>query len=156
MNNKTEQFITYIASKHISPSLTSLMKLSYLVDLVSFKSMGKQISDFEYVRYHYGPYDSKINTCVDSLLKEGILQVREVFTQTAEGYSVYSVNPNAENTFDALSESEMQTIDSVLEGVKGYGAKTLTEMAYKTNPMKKLGATLGGNESLGMKLDLSL
>ncbi len=154
--DKTQQFITYLASKHISPSLTSLMKLSYLVDLVSFKSTGSQISNFEYVRYHYGPYDSKINTCVDSLLKEGILQVMEVFTQSGESYSVYSVNTEKEIVYDALSESEMQIIDSVLEGVKGYGAKTLTEMAYKTNPMKALGATLGGSESLGEKLNLAL
>ena len=47
-------------------------------------------------------------------------------------------------------------MDEVLDSVNGYGAKALTEIAYKTKPMQALGATLNGGEHLNEKLDMSL
>lgn len=35
--------------------ITSLMKLSYLIDLSAIRKLGKKISDFRYIRYNYGP-----------------------------------------------------------------------------------------------------
>lgn len=55
----------------------------------------------------------------------------------------------------SFSSEELELIGGVLQELKGYGAKILTEIAYKTKPMVKIGATLGGKESFGVKLDLS-
>ena len=60
MSKKTDQLLTYIVKGHPEISITSLMKLSYLVDLVNIGKTDKQVSDFRYTRYIYGPFDHKI------------------------------------------------------------------------------------------------
>lgn len=153
--NKTQQLLAYLSSSHVNASITVLMKLAYLVDLVSYKKNTVQISDFTYIRFYYGPYDSKVNKYVEGLLQEGLLSASTEYTNSGNEYVVYRFNDDKEVSFDELTESEISLIDKVLEGLKGYGAKTLTDIAYKTAPLVKLGATQGGKENLGALLDLS-
>ena len=55
-----------------------------------------------------------------------------------------------------FSEQERSVIDSILETLGEFSAKALTQVAYRTAPMKALGATLGGDEHLGEKINLSI
>ncbi len=151
---KTKQLLAYLSSKHINASLTVLMKLAYLVDLISYKKNKKQISDFRYIRFYYGPYDSAINEYIEELLKEGIICAQPEYTYSGSEYIIYHFNTDKGFSFDALEIPEIELIDGVLEGLKGYGAKTLTDIAYKTAPLVKLKATQGGKEHLGELLDL--
>jgi len=41
---------------------TKLVKLIYLIDLISIEAIGKQISDYEYRFWHYGPYPIDIES----------------------------------------------------------------------------------------------
>lgn len=154
--NKTQQLLAYLSSRHVNASITVLMKQSYLVDLVSFKKNNKQISDFKYVRFYYGPYDSTINKHIEGLLEANVLVASNEYTNSGGEYIIYKFNEEKGYSFDALEPAEVNLIDEVLEGLKGYGAKTLTDIAYKTAPLVKLGATQGGKEHLGEFLDLSL
>ena len=43
-----------------------------------------------------------------------------------------------------MTESDKSIAEKVLEDLKGYGAKILTDIAYKTAPMKKISAEPGG------------
>ena len=136
-------------------TITSLMKLTYLIDLVSVTKGEKQISDFTYRRYRYGPFDQKIYEYLDDLIKNKILIDKTEYTPMGEEYIIYEFNEAKEDIkLEKLSKSELDTINEVLENVKGYGVKTLTEITYKTKPMIKLGATLGGDENINVKLDL--
>lgn len=153
--SKTQQLLAYLSSRHTDASITVLMKLAYLVDLVSYKKFKKQISDFTYVRFYYGPYDSAINTYVEELLNQGILSATTEYTNSGNEYVVYRFNVDMVVSFGNLDDIEIELIDEVLEGLKGYGAKTLTDIAYKTAPLIKMGATQGGKEHLGELLDLS-
>ena len=76
---------------------------------------------------------------------------------TGEEFSVFSVVPEKKDSisFDKLDEKETAILEELLGSVRGFGARMLTEIAYKTKPMKKLKATIGGSEHLGMKLDLA-
>lgn len=153
---KTKQMLVYIIKNSPKSYLTSLMKLSYLADLISVKRHGHQISDFEYIRYYYGPFDNKIYTVLSDLVYEGTVLGEPIYSHDGDENLLYFFNENKEDyNFEELSEADKVIIDEVLEQLKGYGVKTLTEVAYKTAPMKKLGATLGGNEALGNKLDLN-
>jgi uncharacterized phage-associated protein len=49
---------------------------------------------------------------------------------------------------------DQETINEVLTSLKGYGAKALVDIAYKTKPMKRLGAKVDNNKGLNEKLDL--
>jgi len=153
--SKTEQLLAYISKIHSNVSVTSLMKLCYLVDLISFKKTKGQISTFTYRRYTFGPFDNEIYSGIKKLASNDILLSRSDFTTTGDEYVVYSFNDKAEFDFDQLSKSEIEIIDEVVDSLRGYGAKVLTELAYKTKPMLKFKATLGGNEHLNEILDLT-
>ena len=62
--DKTRQLLAYLIEKHPETSITGLMKLAYISDLGSIKKTGNQISNFEYTRYKYGPFDKRIYQCV--------------------------------------------------------------------------------------------
>ncbi len=155
MDNKTSELLTYITMKHPKLSITSLMKLSYLIDLVHIKKTKNQISTFKYFRYKYGPFDNDIYNYVQSLVVNGVIKEDSEYSPYGGEYIVYSCDNDDDSiAFDNLSSKEVETTDEVINSVIGFGAKALVELTYKTKPMKKIGATIGGNEHLNELLDL--
>ena len=156
-NTKNSQLIAYIAKTHQAASVTVLMKLSYLIDLVAIKKLGQTISEFEYRRYNFGPFDNRIYKVIESLVTEKVLGQNSDYSSMGSEYIVYSFNgENTEYSFEKLSAQETGLISDVVKSLRGYGAKTLTEIAYQTKPMLALGATLGGDENLNAKIDLTV
>jgi len=156
MSKKTKQLLVYLTKNHKIATVTSLMKLSYLVDLVHIKKGSKQVSDFEYRRYTYGPFDKKIYSYLFDLVEKNVLHEETDYAPPSIEYITYRFNEGIKDFgFNKLNDDEKETIDEVLEKLVGYGAKTLTDIAYKTAPMKALGATPGGNEKLNEVLDLN-
>lgn len=153
--SKNHQFLVFVIKNSPEASITSLMKLSYLIDLISVKKLKKQISKFTYKRYRFGPFDEKIYNELDSLIKKGIISATTDYTPTGEEFIRFSIK-NEDINFSKLDDKERKIILEVIENLKGYGAKTLTEIAYKTKPMKELGATIDGEENLNKKLNLAL
>jgi uncharacterized phage-associated protein len=145
--------LAYIIKGYGRPSVTSLMKLCYLIDLVSIKKKEPQISSFEYRRYTYGPFDEKIYDKLKTLTTKNIISAESEYTPKGDEFVTYLFNCE-DFDFDKLSQNEKKTIDEVLDNLKGYGAKVLTEIAYKTKPMEALDATIDGNENLNHKLNL--
>ena len=153
---KTKELLAYIVKQHEKASVTVLMKFSYLIDLISVKQTGSKISEFSYVRYFYGPYDSKINTLLDELVNENIIIPHSEYTYSNNEFIVYSFNVDNDTfAFNGLVAKEVEMADEVLSQLKGYGAKTLTEVAYKTKPMKAIGATLDNSVGIGVALNMN-
>ncbi len=136
-------------------SVTVLMKLSYLIDLISFKRRGEKITDYRYIRYFYGPFDRKINDDIQELIDANEVEPKSCFTGSGEEFIIYKNAKLTDSITENFAQEEQDIIDEVLESVKGYGAKALTEIAYKTKPMVALKATLGGTENLNETLDFS-
>lgn len=154
-NNKTEQLLAYLSKGHSNASVTVLMKLAYLVDLIAIKRTGKQISSFEYRRYHFGPFDQGIYNFLNSLVEKQVLKPSVEYTKSGGEAVVYHFNDEKRDFFSKiLTADEIGIVDELLDSVGGYGAKILTQIAYKTQPMKNIGATLGGNENMNAKLNL--
>jgi len=159
LDNKTSNFILHLIDKMAIPTKTSLIKMCYLCDLVAFRENGKQITDFNYIRYYYGPFDKKIDEYLLTLVKEGKILSEVEYSSGGGEYEKFSLPKDkrglSEYT-DCLDEKEKQLSNSILESLGSLNAKMLTEIAYKTAPMKALKATLGGNEHLTEPLNLSL
>ena len=155
--NKTEEVLLYLLKNNPRSSITSLMKMSYLADLIAVKKQKRQITNFAYRRHYFGPFDKKIYSCIEGLIEDKIISAESDYGLTGEEFSVYKINPKKEDSikFDDLKKEEIKILDELVANVRGYGAKMLTELAYKTKPMKKLGAKIGGSEHLGelLKLD---
>ena len=130
------------------------MKLCYFVDIISVKKLGKQITKFKYKGYYFGPFDSKIYTEVNTLVDDEILIPKSEYASNEE-YICYDYNTKQEKLeFKLLKSKELKIVDEVIEQLKGYGAKALSEIAYKTKPMLKIKAVQGGNKHINKKLDL--
>jgi hypothetical protein len=138
-------------------SVTSLIKLCYLIDLIAVRELGRQISNFEYIRYNYGPFDKYIYTdLLEMQCNDRIRSCNQYSNVGGDGEHIILYGLKEEfDADDEFSESEINIIDKVLESLNGYGPKYLTELAYKTNPMVAFGATLGGNEHMGEKLNMN-
>lgn len=150
--SKNKQFLVYLVSNHSETSITSLMKLAYLVDLISVGKNAKQISSYEYIRYFYGPYCKDISTDLEDLLKNGVIKSESKYLGSVAECVIFEKNEDID--FNKLDEEEKEVINGSLSEFNGYGAKVLTEVAYKTKPMVALNATLGGKENLNKKLNL--
>ena len=153
MCQKTKQLLCYILQD--SPrDVTSMIKLSYLIDLAAVRRFEHQISEFEYIRYNYGPFDQKVYTNLNDLQKEGKVVSFSHYNTYGENV-LFKLNAQPEDDeFSLLSPEEKSLVREMLDSLTGYGARMLTEIAYSTAPMKVLGATLGGNEHLGETLNL--
>jgi len=155
ISEKTKQLLAYISKNYIPPAtVTSLMKLSYLIDLIATSKTGKQISNFQYRRYKYGPFDQTIYTYLNVLTKENVLIEDIGHTNYAEEYILYQFNEKKHTNFDKLTNKEKLQIDSVLENLHGLGPKALSEISYKTKPMRALGAKIDNNKGINQPLDL--
>ncbi|MBI4845047.1 MAG: SocA family protein [Candidatus Omnitrophica bacterium] len=156
MNSKTKELLAYLIEHHTKASVTVLMKLSYLIDLVSTKRGKGQISDFTYKRYFYGPFDEHIYQALASLVEENLVQGQPAYSPDGQEFITYSrVGEESPLPLQHLDDQDIEIINDVLTQVQGYGAKALTDIAYKTVPMKKLGATQGGYENLNAQLNLN-
>ena len=154
MKEKTKQLLAYLIQNHSPLPITILMKLSYIVDLVSMNKYGKKISEFEYVRYKYGPFSNNIYKYVEDLSEDNIVSGEPAYTPLGDEYIIYRYNDGVEIAFDKLTLNEKQIIDEVLDSLRGYGAKALVDLAYRTKPMNKIGAKQDNDVGLNTKLIL--
>ncbi len=153
MNEKTKQLIFSLLKKNPECSITSLMKLAYLVDLISVERYKKQVSNFKYRRYYYGPFDSKIYLYIEDLINKKIIIPKSDYTiTTGKEFVVYSPSESSDYNSDKINSKELMIIDELLESVKGYGARALTEIAYRTKPMIALGAKTNNSKGIGLRL----
>jgi uncharacterized phage-associated protein len=146
--------VSYVAFQRKESSVTELMKLCYLADLVSISKRGKTLSDFEYRRYNYGPFDESIYSCIETLVWDKKLNPKASYTITGDEYLVYEYSAEMSPELKTLKEEDTRIIDETLQDLAGYGAKALTDIAYKTKPMIALNATRGGKEALNEVLNL--
>jgi len=151
---KTRQLLAYLIEHHPETSITGLMKLAYISDLVSIKKTNKQISDFEYTRYKYGPFDKRIYDCVNDLIYSGLVIEGRAYTTKGDEYIVYKCIDEVDFEYDKLEDTEKNVINEVIQSLCGYGARALVDLAYLTEPMKKIGATQENDVGLNETLDL--
>lgn len=149
----TKELIKYLVSNMSVSTITSLTKMLYLIDLASVSSGKEKTTDFNYVRYYYGPYDSNIRKTLDELINYGELIVSIQTSPSGEPYMIYKLPEGVTRyEYDYLNSD---IVDDLTQSLGHFSAKTLTDLAYKTKPMTKLGATLGGTQHLNEVLDLS-
>ncbi len=82
-----------------------------------------KITDFKYVRYHYGPFDKKIYKYLDDLEKKGIIKEGANISNTGDEFIIYSISKKNNIPFNKISEEEKEIINEVLESFEGYGTK---------------------------------
>lgn len=133
IDRKTFEIFAYLGKKlEWKWDIMQFMKLPYFIDLQSVKDLGFQITNFEYRRYNFWPFDKKVYS------------YRELFEQNSFDVTFTYIG-------DFLTE-----IDSAISKLPVTDGEKLKILSYNTSPMKALGATLGGNEHMNEILDLAI
>jgi len=153
MNKKTQEVILYVLKERIGATITEIVKICYLIDLVMTKKSGDQITNLKYYRYSFGPFDKKIYSSLEEMISNESIRQEVKFKPGGE-VVFYTVNKELSDLKE-LNQSELDVINGLLETLSGYGPRALTEMTYNTGPMKALKATLGGKEGWKQELALS-
>lgn len=156
MTKKTLATICYLISEREGATVTELMKLCYLADLISIAAnKKKRFTDFEYVRWFYGPFDKNIYVSLGELSKRN--QICTDLEHTAAGSEVTKYKFCGDKKyFSDLSDEDRNTLDILLGEVSEFGPTGLTKIAYSTFPLKKMGVKIGDNKKIGEKIDLRL
>ena len=93
LDQKTAQLLVYLVKNKTRCSVTSLMKLVYLVDLISLKKLGHKVSDFEYKRYNFGPFSEKIYNYLEKLnVEQEIIKTDFDYAFDGSEYVIYKFN----------------------------------------------------------------
>ena len=150
---RTKSIIKYLVFSMNLPTITSITKMLYLIDLASVSSTGNKTTNLKFIRYYYGPYDKDIKTMLDSLTASNDIEADVRYLSNGEPFIAYK-SPSSATECDYDGENS-QIVQDLVNSLGNLSPKTLTELAYRTKPMTKLGATLGGNERLNEVLDLS-
>lgn len=131
IDRRTFELFAYIGEKlNWEWDKMQFMKLPYFVDLNSAHKHGFQISNLEYIRYEYGPFDKKIYL------------YRALF-----GDNKFKVK------FSYI-EDFLNDIEQTLKSLPIKDGESLKKLSYETEPMKRLNAKLGGKEGWNEKLIL--
>ncbi len=132
--SRNAQVLKAICERRPDLGITKLLKLAYLADLEARKLLGHPISEFQYIRYHHGPFDTDVYNAVGELEAHG--HVSRYEANYRPGYHKHGVR-NKPTTFGhGLSPAEVEIIDYV---VKSYGPmplNTLLDKVYATEPMR--------------------
>lgn len=135
------------------PTITSITKMLYLIDLASVSSLGRKTTSLTFIRYYYGPYDKHVRTMLDELTASGDIEADIKYLSNGEPFISYrSPKSTSECTYDGENAN---IVSDLVDSLGSLSPKSLTEIAYKTKPMTRLGATLGGNEHLNEELVLA-
>lgn len=154
MPEKIKEILLRIIQDHGNPTITVIMKACYLIDFTATRRLGNKITNLDYVRYNYGPFTSTIYRHLENLITDGSVKTESSYYGGNEVVTYKLPDEVNELAHTALTSEEKVVVDEVLTAISGLGASILTQITYKTAPMVKLGATLGGDEHLGETLDL--
>ncbi len=133
IERRTFELFAYLGQKlhwEIHLDIMQFMKLPYFLDIKAVKKLGFQLSNFEYVRWQYGPFDKKIYA-----------------------YQPFFEGKKCVVEFSLIKDF-IELIDATIANLPVRNGNKLKKLSYETKPMKKLGATLGGKEAWGERLDL--
>lgn len=151
----TENLLLHIMQKRKWVSITELMKLSYLIDYTLSTKNLSPITGFSYIRYFYGPFDRDIYRIIEDLIRRKEVVEDTEFSDTGREYIVYGLANKAQDMYDYLSDIDAKRshlVQQILEKLSTCNSKLLTQIAYNTKPIEKIGARIGNEKGIGENL----
>lgn len=150
---KNKEVLLYIISQFDNTNITSVMKLLYFSELAYHKETNNRITNYEYVRYRYGPYCKEISSDIVELIKDWKINIEEI--ESSRGTkTVYSISNDGAAEIWSIEKNDV--IDGIIEDLWEYSATILWKMSYRTKPMENLGAKPDNKEWYEKVIDFSL
>ena len=127
------------------------MKLSYLSDYLYFEKTGQELSGFIYRLYSFGPFDESVFLHLEELIGKQLIRSHLNYTRNGLEYVIYVFNDSVSDLnfkteyMPQFTLLEFYTLRDILYEFFYYDEKRLTEMVYKSKPVRALGAIAPGN-----------
>ena len=141
MHEKEKQIIQYLLKQMPSGlTKTELLKAIYLADYESRRYRGNPVSSFEYVYYHYGPYDQKYSNIIDELVNNEILLEKKFFSASKRHGSAFYLNAQKIQK-ELLTLEDLYILKYIIREIKLLGnapLEVLLEQVYETEPMQNV------------------
>lgn len=122
-----QQMISYFCRGLNGAGKTRLMKLLFYADFSHFRSFGRSISGACYAHVPYGPVVDKFESFLDYLTFSSGELFKEEVLWNKDSFEVYKTNST---DFSALSESELETLRTILQRLCGKNAKQLSDLSH--------------------------
>jgi len=135
---KISEIIAYIISLMGGKaySKTQIVKLLYLIDVVSSRRTKRPLTGISYRSYYYGPYSNDIEDALRMLLEQGYMMGDKRITGDGKPYYVYTLN--AIPHFNQLNASERSLISECVKPLLKLSLDQLLDMAYKTKEFESV------------------
>ncbi|ELY77942.1 Panacea domain-containing protein [Natrinema gari] len=133
---KLNDMIEYLVSHFSGNALTrtKLVKLLYLADRESYIARDRQISNLNYIKYHYGPYSEDI---VDTLQEMDGDKIRELSGRSSNG-TYYRYEANSDYEGSTLTREERAILKQVLREFEDTQTKQLVETVYDLDDLDSI------------------
>lgn len=116
------------------PWALQFIKIPYFIDVENFKNTWKMMTGFIYRRYNYGPFD------------KNVYLYQKIFSGYEKWFPEFKPS--------ILDTSEQETIQIIISKYPCNDGTKLKELSYKSEPMKKIWATLWGREHWNQIIEL--
>ena len=142
-------FVTKCAGKE-PLGRTQLMKLLYLADYEARRYLGRPISGLDYMWHHFGPYDDRLLTAVDTLEKCGVIQQDQITYPT--GQKGFQYRPAGKSAVThTLEPIELEILRFVCTSYRDVKLRALlSDVVYETEPMQDAKKKNARGEKLDM------
>ena len=130
---KTENIISYIASKVKNFTITSLNKYLWFIDMVSYKERVLAITGLSYQKQQYGP------VIAENLYNEISMLNDKYYREEYESENGIITIIKSKGNYDLsmLNENEKEIIDSVIKLLKNKTVKEISDMSHEEEGWKK-------------------
>lgn len=149
--------VRYASEQEFLITRTKLMKLLYLADLRAVDKGQMVRSEANWVWHNYGPFDQALLTVEDDLVSARKIERTELTTHVGSSYKKLEAIGGVEyEALEGQSEWNCKFFEILHEVIDDYGAlsaKQLTQLAYRTPPMK---LAQEDNGERGVALDISM
>jgi len=137
-------------------SLTTINKLVFYADFLSFKTTTVSLTGAAYRRLDYGPVPADYGGLLSRMESEGILvsQERE-YTQGYTGF-YYSPGPEADSPDVEFTDHERKVLEYVARTLGGMTAKAISEKSHEESAWKDTKDREYISFTTAMSLSLSL
>lgn len=133
--SRNAQVLRYLLGEAPGLGRTQLLKFAYLADCEARKYLGRPISEFRYIRYDHGPFDTAFYSALDELKAENL--ATEAPLVFPNGYLGYHVSPTPQPVEYGFALAEAELLRYVAKTYMTLTARDLCDdIVYQTEPMR--------------------
>lgn len=135
--DKFKQILLYILKKiggKPNVGMTVLYKILYFIDFDYYEKFEDQLMGLVYLKNHYGPTPLLFEKLVESMVKDGEVEIVKNSKFYQYPQTKYLVNPAIEPDLSILNGQEKEHIDQELQRLSDLTAADLTELSHKDVP----------------------